>query len=118
MIDVMLPYCVFFLHPSLFVRNEFKAYADVKPVKPIKAKPQYAPPVEEKASLETSYSATFRGEQVQNMPTDNKTQEHRRIRSLYSEPGKEPIKVGGMVYGHILSGCRLGLLTKQNQYII
>ncbi|XP_048838364.1 microtubule-associated protein 6 homolog [Brienomyrus brachyistius] len=73
-------------------KNEFKAYADVKPVKPIKAKPQYAPPMEEKASLETSYSATFRGEQVQNIPTDNKTQEHRRIRSLYSEPGKEPIK--------------------------
>ncbi|KAJ8280818.1 hypothetical protein GJAV_G00059400 [Gymnothorax javanicus] len=49
--------------------------------------------MEEKPSLETSYSATFRGEQVKQQPTDNKALERRRIRSLYSEPGKEPSKV-------------------------
>ncbi|XP_061073876.1 microtubule-associated protein 6 homolog [Conger conger] len=74
-------------------RNEFKAYKDVKPVKPIKAKSQYKPLIEEKSSLETSYSATFRGEQVKQQPADNKALERRRIRSLYSEPGKEPSKV-------------------------
>nr|XP_046245326.1 microtubule-associated protein 6 homolog isoform X2 [Scatophagus argus] len=72
-------------------RTEFKAYKDVKPVKPIKAPSQYKPPVEE-TSLETSYSATFKGEQVKPHPTDNKVLERRRIRSLYSEPGKEPAK--------------------------
>uniref|UniRef100_UPI0037E89FD8 microtubule-associated protein 6 homolog n=1 Tax=Semicossyphus pulcher TaxID=241346 RepID=UPI0037E89FD8 len=73
-------------------RTEFKAYKDVKPVKPIKAPSQYKPPAEE-TSLETSYSATYKGEQVKAQPTDNKTVERRRIRSLYSEPGKEPAKV-------------------------
>uniref|UniRef100_A0A672Z9W7 Microtubule-associated protein 6b n=1 Tax=Sphaeramia orbicularis TaxID=375764 RepID=A0A672Z9W7_9TELE len=73
-------------------RTEFKAYKDVKPVKPIKAPSQYKPFVEE-TSLETSYSATFKGEQVKAHPTDNKLQERRRIRSLYSEPSKEPTKV-------------------------
>nr|XP_057936541.1 microtubule-associated protein 6 homolog isoform X2 [Doryrhamphus excisus] len=72
-------------------RTEFKAYKDVKPVKAIKAPSQYKPPGEE-TSLETSYSATFRGEQVKAQPTDNKLMERRRIRSLYSEPGKEPSK--------------------------
>ncbi|XP_056140051.1 microtubule-associated protein 6 homolog [Lampris incognitus] len=72
-------------------RNEFKAYKDVKPVKPIKAPSQYKPPVEE-TSLETSYSATYKGEQG-GSPNDNKLLERRRIRSLYSEPGKEPTKV-------------------------
>ncbi|CAN9510956.1 unnamed protein product [Ophioblennius macclurei] len=72
-------------------RTEFKAYKDVKPVKPIKAPSQYKPPTEE-TSLETSYSATFKGEQVKAHPADNKLQERRRIRSLYSEPGKEPAK--------------------------
>ncbi|XP_050921510.1 microtubule-associated protein 6 homolog isoform X2 [Lates calcarifer] len=72
-------------------RTEFKAYKDVKPVKPIKAPSQYKPPVEE-TSLETSYSATYKGEQVKAHPTDNKLLERRRIRSLYSEPGKEPAK--------------------------
>ncbi|XP_018614257.1 microtubule-associated protein 6 homolog [Scleropages formosus] len=74
-------------------RNEFKAYMDVKPVKPIRARSQYNPPVEEKSSLETSYSATFRGEQSRHLSADNKLQEHRRIRSLYSEPGRELSKV-------------------------
>lgn len=74
------------------LRTEFKAYKDVKPVKPIKAPSQYKPPVEE-TSLETSYSATFKGEQVKAHPTDNKLLERRRIRSLYSEPSKEPAKV-------------------------
>nr|XP_020478101.1 microtubule-associated protein 6 homolog isoform X2 [Monopterus albus] len=72
-------------------RTEFKAYKDVKPVKPIKAPSQYKPPVEE-TSLETSYSATFKGEQVKAHPTDNKLLERRRIRSLYSEPSKEAAK--------------------------
>lgn len=61
-------------------------------MKPIKAPSQYKPPGEE-TSLETSYSATFKGEQVKPQPTDNKVMERRRIRSLYSEPGKEPAKV-------------------------
>ncbi|KAL6470970.1 hypothetical protein MHYP_G00196200 [Metynnis hypsauchen] len=75
-------------------RTEFKAYTDVKPVKPIKAKSQYKLLVEEKANLETSYSATFKGEQVKPQATDNKVLERRRIRSLYSEPSsKEPSKV-------------------------
>ena len=64
----------------------------MKPVKPIKAPSQYKPPAEE-TSLETSYSATFKGEQVKAQSTDNKLLERRRIRSLYSEPGKEPAKV-------------------------
>lgn len=74
-------------------RNEFKAYKDVKPVKPIKAQSQYKAPTEEKTSLETSYSATYRGEQVKVQPTDNKVVERRRIRSLYSEPGKDSTKM-------------------------
>ncbi|KAM9853094.1 microtubule-associated protein 6 homolog [Aulostomus maculatus] len=73
-------------------RTEFKAYKDVKPVKPIKAPSQYKPPGEE-TSLETSYSATFKGEQVKAHPADNKLMERRRIRSLYSEPGKDTTKV-------------------------
>ncbi|XP_026154245.1 microtubule-associated protein 6 homolog [Mastacembelus armatus] len=73
-------------------RTEFKAYKDVKPVKPIKAPSQYKPPVEE-TSLETSYSATFKGEQVKAQSADNKLLERRRIRSLYSEPSKEAAKV-------------------------
>ncbi|XP_068173534.1 microtubule-associated protein 6 homolog isoform X1 [Antennarius striatus] len=68
-------------------RTEFKAYKDVKPVKPIKAPSQYKPPGEE-TSLETSYSATFKGEQVKPHPNDNKVMERRRIRSLYCEPAK------------------------------
>ncbi|XP_039986073.1 microtubule-associated protein 6 homolog [Xiphias gladius] len=72
-------------------RTEFKAYKDVKPVKPIKAPSQYKPPAVE-TSLETSYNATFKGEQVKAQPNDNKLLERRRIRSLYSEPGKEPAK--------------------------
>ncbi|XP_040034405.1 microtubule-associated protein 6 homolog isoform X1 [Gasterosteus aculeatus] len=73
-------------------RTEFKAYKDVKLVKAIKAPDQYKPPVKE-ASLETSYSATYKGEQMKAQPTDNKLVERRRIRSLYSEPGKEAAKV-------------------------
>ncbi|XP_068173536.1 microtubule-associated protein 6 homolog isoform X2 [Antennarius striatus] len=69
-------------------RTEFKAYKDVKPVKPIKAPSQYKPPGEE-TSLETSYSATFKGEQVKPHPNDNKVMERRRIRSLYCEPAKD-----------------------------
>ncbi|XP_016129039.1 microtubule-associated protein 6 homolog isoform X1 [Sinocyclocheilus grahami] len=74
-------------------RTEFKAYRDVKQVKPIKAKSQYKLLAEEKTSLETSYSATFKGEQVKPQATDNKLLERRRIRSLYSEPSKDSSKV-------------------------
>uniref|UniRef100_H3C2G8 Microtubule-associated protein 6b n=1 Tax=Tetraodon nigroviridis TaxID=99883 RepID=H3C2G8_TETNG len=75
-----------------FRRTEFKAYKDVKPTKPIKAPSQYKPPGEE-TNLETSYSATFKGEQVKAHPADNKAMERRRIRSLYSEPSKASPKV-------------------------
>lgn len=57
----------------------------------IRAKSQYLPP-DEKTNLETSYSATFRGEQAKLQPTDNKALERRRIRSLYSEPYIDPTK--------------------------
>ncbi|KAM4795471.1 microtubule-associated protein 6 isoform 2-T2 [Rhinophrynus dorsalis] len=73
-------------------RNEFRAYMDVKPVKPIKAKSQYKPP-EDKITHETSYNATFKGECNQPTAADNKLIERRRIRSLYSEPYKESPKV-------------------------
>ncbi|XP_030648976.1 microtubule-associated protein 6 homolog [Chanos chanos] len=73
-------------------RTEFKAYSDVKPVKLIRAKSQYQPPAE-KTSLETSYSATFRGEQSKLQPSDNKALERRRVRTLYNEPYKELSKV-------------------------
>ncbi|KAG5844602.1 hypothetical protein ANANG_G00164240 [Anguilla anguilla] len=72
-------------------RNEFRAYTDVKPVKAIRAKFQYHPP-DERACLETSYSATYRGEQGK-QDGDPRAQDHRRIRSLYSEPHKEASKV-------------------------
>ncbi|KAJ8412548.1 hypothetical protein AAFF_G00128840 [Aldrovandia affinis] len=72
-------------------RNEFKAYTDVTPVKAIRAKSQYQPP-DEKTCLETSYSATFRGEQGKLNSSDNKAPDRRRIRSLYSEPYKEASK--------------------------
>ncbi|KAM8815805.1 microtubule-associated protein 6 isoform 3-T3 [Rhynchonycteris naso] len=69
-------------------RNEFRAWTDIKPVKPIKAKPQYKPP-DDKMAHETSYSAQFKGEANKPTPADNKFIERRRIRSLYSEPFKE-----------------------------
>lgn len=78
----------------LFFRMEFKAYTDVKPVKPIKAKSQYKLATEDKANLETSYSATYKGEQGKPEAADNKLLERRRIRSLYNEPSiKESSKV-------------------------
>lgn len=70
-------------------RTEFKAYKDVKPAKMIRAKSQYMPP-DEKTNLETSYSATFKATPLQ--PADNKAQDRRRIRSLYSEPYVDPTK--------------------------
>ncbi|EPY89493.1 putative microtubule associated protein [Camelus ferus] len=73
-------------------RNEFRAWTDIKPVKPIKAKPQYKPP-DDKMAHETSYSAQFKGEANKPTPADNKIIDRRRIRSLYSEPFKEPPKV-------------------------
>lgn len=78
----------------LFFRMEYKAYTDVKPVKPIKAKSQYKLAMEENTNLETSYSATYKGEQAKPEATDNKLLDRRRIRSLYNEPSiKEPSKV-------------------------
>uniref|UniRef100_A0A3Q3KY20 Microtubule-associated protein 6a n=1 Tax=Mastacembelus armatus TaxID=205130 RepID=A0A3Q3KY20_9TELE len=74
-------------------KTEFKAYKDVKPAKMIRAKSQYLPP-DEKTSLETSYSATFKG-QGPLQPADNKALERRRIRSLYSEPYIDPTKQSG-----------------------
>ncbi|KAM4726032.1 microtubule-associated protein 6 homolog isoform 2-T2 [Anableps anableps] len=71
-------------------KTEFKAYKDVKPVKMIRAKSQYLPP-DEKTSLETSYSANFKA-LAPLQPADNKAQERRRIRSLYSEPYIDPSK--------------------------
>ncbi|XP_037544072.1 microtubule-associated protein 6 homolog isoform X2 [Nematolebias whitei] len=71
-------------------KTEFKAYRDVKPVKMIRAKSQYLPP-DGKTSLETSYSATFKA-LAPLQPGDNKAQERRRIRSLYSEPYIESSK--------------------------
>ncbi|XP_072711515.1 microtubule-associated protein 6 [Ciconia boyciana] len=73
-------------------RNEFRPWVDVKPVKAIKAKAQYKPP-EEKMTHETSYNAQFKGETSKPAPADNKFLERRRIRTLYSEPYKEPPKV-------------------------
>ncbi|XP_056141492.1 microtubule-associated protein 6 homolog [Lampris incognitus] len=72
-------------------RNEFKAYRDVKPAKMIRAKSQYLPP-DGKTNLETSYSATYRGEQAQQQPTNKNAMERRRIRSLYSELYIDPTK--------------------------
>eukprot|EP00069_Balaena_mysticetus_P011253 bmy_01311T0 len=42
---------------------------------------------------ETSYSSQFKGEANKPTPADNKFIDRRRIRSLYSEPFKEPPKV-------------------------
>ncbi|KAM9456352.1 microtubule-associated protein 6 homolog isoform 2-T2 [Clarias gariepinus] len=72
-------------------RTEFKAYTDVKPAKLIRAKSQYQPP-DGKTDLETSYSATYRGEQGKAQAADNKAQERRRVRTLYSEPYFEPTR--------------------------
>uniref|UniRef100_G3U7C3 Microtubule associated protein 6 n=1 Tax=Loxodonta africana TaxID=9785 RepID=G3U7C3_LOXAF len=77
---------------SLIHRNEFRAWTDIKPVKPIKAKPQYKPP-DDKMVHETSYSAQFKGEANKPTPADIKVIDRRRIRSLYSEPFKESPKV-------------------------
>lgn len=84
---------------SLIHRNEFRAWTDIKPVKPIKAKPQYKPP-DDKMAHETSYSAQFKGEANKPTPADNKVIDRRRIRSLYSEPFKEPPKVRQILWGN------------------
>ncbi|XP_028581714.2 microtubule-associated protein 6 [Podarcis muralis] len=73
-------------------RNEFQPWTDVKPVKAIKVKPQYKFP-EGKMNHKTSYSTQFTVEGAKPGPSDNKFLEHRRIRSLYSEPYKEITKV-------------------------
>uniref|UniRef100_A0A7N5JRN5 Microtubule associated protein 6 n=1 Tax=Ailuropoda melanoleuca TaxID=9646 RepID=A0A7N5JRN5_AILME len=72
--------------------SSYRAWTDIKPVKPIKARPQYKPP-DDKMAHETSYSAQFKGEANKPTPADNKVMDRRRIRSLYSEPFKEPPKV-------------------------
>jgi len=48
---------------------------------------------------ETSYSAQFKGETSKPAPADNKFLERRRIRTLYSEPYKEPPKVRNVAEG-------------------
>lgn len=48
---------------------------------------------------ETSYSAQFKGETSKPAPADNKFLERRRIRTLYSEPYKEPPKVRNAAAG-------------------
>lgn len=68
-------------------RAEYKAYADVKPTRMIRAKSQYLPP-DEKTRLETSYSATFKA-QAPTQAADNKALDRRRVRSLYSDPSKQ-----------------------------
>lgn len=68
-------------------RAEYKAYADVKPTRMIRAKSQYLPP-DEKTRLETSYSATFKA-QAPVQPADNKALDRRRVRSLYMDPSKQ-----------------------------
>ncbi|XP_052013861.1 microtubule-associated protein 6 isoform X5 [Apodemus sylvaticus] len=78
-------------------RNEFRAWTDIKPVKPIKAKPQYKPP-DDKMVHETSYSAQFKGEANKPSAADNKAMDRRRIRSLYSEPFKECPKEPGQTH--------------------
>ncbi|KAF7237914.1 hypothetical protein EYD10_15363 [Varanus komodoensis] len=80
-------------HSSFFFpRNEFRPWTDIKPVKAIRAKSQYKPP-EEKMTHKTSYNTQFTAESAKPGPSDNKFLEHRRVRSLYSEPYKEPPKV-------------------------
>ncbi|XP_077307569.1 microtubule-associated protein 6 isoform X2 [Lithobates pipiens] len=73
-------------------RNEFRAWTDAKPAKGMKAKVQYKPP-EARVALETSYNSQFKGECNLHVTSNNKLMERRRIRSLYSEPSKEPTKV-------------------------
>ncbi|XP_024921657.1 microtubule-associated protein 6 homolog isoform X3 [Cynoglossus semilaevis] len=90
-------------------RTEYKAYKDVKPTKMIRAKSQYLPP-DGKTSLETSYNATFKGQQAPLQSADNKALERRRIRSLpyidpfrqvdrYSVPRSKPKKSGATAAG-------------------
>nr|XP_020665359.1 microtubule-associated protein 6 [Pogona vitticeps] len=73
-------------------RNEFPPWKDVKMVKPVRSKPQYKPP-EEKMNHRTSYSTQFTAESAKPALADNKFLEHRRIRTLYSEPCKEASRV-------------------------
>ncbi|XP_010764390.1 microtubule-associated protein 6 homolog [Notothenia coriiceps] len=57
----------------------------------IRARSQYLPP-DEKSSLETSYSATYKGQAPLRLDNkDHKALDRRRIRSLYSEPYMDPI---------------------------
>ncbi|KAJ7319780.1 hypothetical protein JRQ81_019291 [Phrynocephalus forsythii] len=73
-------------------RNEFRPWTDVKPVKPIKAKSQFKLS-DEKMNHQTSYSMQFTAEGAKPTQADNKFLERRRIRTLYSEPYKEPSRV-------------------------
>lgn len=64
----------------------------MKSVKVFRAQSQYKAP-DERANLETSYSATYRGCQGSQQPDDNKGLDRRRIRTLYHEPYRESSKV-------------------------
>ena len=97
----------------MICRNEFRAWTDIKPVKPIKANPQYKPP-DDKMAHETSYSAQFKGEANKPTPADNKVFDRRRIRSLYSEPFKEPPKVRQIFWGLISSLTWDGLMVARD----
>lgn len=100
---------------SLTHRNEFRAWTDIKPVKPIKAKPQYKPP-DDKMVHETSYSAQFKGEANKPTAADNKAMDRRRIRSLYSEPFKESPKVRQLSL-HSLEEAGCGALASPQELL-
>lgn len=105
--DTLLP---FFPH-----RTEYKAYRDVKPAKMIRARSQYLPP-DEKTSLETSYSATYKG-QAPLRPAGNKALDRRRIRSLYSEPYIDPIKqVRTRLCSKVQNQLREGRIKRKSLY--
>lgn len=72
------------------LRAEYRAYADVKPTRMIRAKSQYLPP-DERTRLETSYNATFRAQAPPPgpQPADNRALDRRRVRSLYADPSKQ-----------------------------
>ncbi|CAB1347988.1 unnamed protein product [Coregonus sp. 'balchen'] len=79
-------------------RNEFKAYKDVKPVKSTKPQFQYKPPVDDKdkTSLETSYSATYKGEQAKVDKTKTKPKKISTTTSKMVKKAKEKTIAGAL----------------------
>lgn len=81
----------------------------------IRARSQYLPP-DEKTSLETSYSATYKG-QAPLRPAGNKALDRRRIRSLYSEPYIDPIKqVRTRLCSKVQNQFRKGRIKRKSLY--